>query len=143
MQLDTAAEPVVILMKCISTLSSRNSKGLSALHLVEEYPRSNPGVTVSSVKITRLEPWTDSGLVLFKPRRGLRKFIMLTIFGIRSTGLFANGFRPPDQDAFATARGEAFAAAADNASAIYYNPAGISQLEGFDFRARVYGSHIG
>jgi len=29
------------------------------------------------------------------------------------------GFRLPDQDAFATARGEAFAATADNPSAIY------------------------
>ena len=40
----------------------------------------------------------------------------------------ANGFGLPDQDAFATARGEAFVATADNASAIYYNPAGITQL---------------
>jgi long-chain fatty acid transport protein len=51
----------------------------------------------------------------------------------------ATGFRLPDQDAFATARGEAFAATADNASAIYYNPAGLGQLEGDNFRAGVYG----
>jgi long-chain fatty acid transport protein len=50
-----------------------------------------------------------------------------------STIAFADGFRLPDQDAFATARGEAFAATADNASAIYYNPAGITQLEGWNF----------
>ena len=31
----------------------------------------------------------------------------------------AGGFRLPDQDAFATARGEAFAATADNPSAVY------------------------
>src|SRR6266704_3467337 len=123
-------------------LSSRNSKGLSALHLVEEYPRSNPGVTVSSVQITRLEQRTDNWLVLFKPRRGLRKFIMLTIFGIRSAGLFADGFRLPDQDAFATARGEAFAATAGNASAIYYNPAGISHLKGWNFRGGIYGIYL-
>jgi len=46
----------------------------------------------------------------------------------------ANGFTLPDQDAFATARGEAFVATADNASAIYYNPAGIAQLAGANFR---------
>jgi long-chain fatty acid transport protein len=46
----------------------------------------------------------------------------------------ANGFGLADQDAFATARGEAFVATADNPSAIYYNPAGITQLEGNDLR---------
>jgi long-chain fatty acid transport protein len=40
------------------------------------------------------------------------------------------GFRIADQDADATARGDAFAATADNPSAIYYNPAGITQLDG-------------
>jgi len=51
----------------------------------------------------------------------------------------ANGFRLPDQDAFATARGEPFAATADNPSAIYYNPAGITQLSGHQVRGGVYG----
>lgn len=40
------------------------------------------------------------------------------------------GFRTPNQDAEAIARGNAFAATADNPSAIYYNPAGITQLPG-------------
>jgi long-chain fatty acid transport protein len=44
--------------------------------------------------------------------------------------VFGLGFRLTDQDPFATARGGAFVATADNPSAIYYNPAGISQLEG-------------
>ena len=51
----------------------------------------------------------------------------------------ATGFRLPDQDAFATARGEAFAATADNPSAIFYNPAGITQLEGHQVRGGIYG----
>lgn len=42
----------------------------------------------------------------------------------------AVGFRLPNQDAEGIARGNAFAATADNPSAIYYNPAGITQLEG-------------
>jgi long-chain fatty acid transport protein len=50
----------------------------------------------------------------------------------------ANGFALPDQDAFATARGEAVVATADNPSAIYYNPAGITQLEGHNLRLGLY-----
>ena len=42
----------------------------------------------------------------------------------------ALGFDNPDQDARATAQGEAFVAQADDASAIYYNPAGLTQLSG-------------
>lgn len=44
--------------------------------------------------------------------------------------LGAVGFRLPNQDPEGIARGNAFAATADNPSAIYYNPAGITQLEG-------------
>ncbi|MGA2280626.1 MAG: outer membrane protein transport protein [Verrucomicrobiota bacterium] len=54
----------------------------------------------------------------------------------------ANGFRLADQDAFATARGEAFVATADNPSAIYYNPAGITQLEGNELRGGLYGIYL-
>jgi long-chain fatty acid transport protein len=42
----------------------------------------------------------------------------------------ALGFRVPNQDAAAIARANAFVATADNPSALYYNPAGITQLEG-------------
>jgi long-chain fatty acid transport protein len=54
----------------------------------------------------------------------------------------ATGFRLPDQDAFATARGEAFVATADNPSAIYYNPAGITQLQGQNVRGSIYGIYL-
>jgi long-chain fatty acid transport protein len=63
------------------------------------------------------------------------------VLGSAST-LLAGGYRLPDQDAFATARGEAFAATADNPSAIYYNPAGISQLEGGNLRSGIYGIYL-
>jgi long-chain fatty acid transport protein len=49
------------------------------------------------------------------------------------------GFRIPNLDAEATARGNAFTATADNPSAIYYNPAGISQLEGLNAQ---FGMHL-
>ena len=56
---------------------------------------------------------------------------------------FGLGSQVPDQDALATARGNAFAATADNASAIFYNPAGINQLgDGFSIRTGVYGLWI-
>lgn len=44
------------------------------------------------------------------------------------------GMRIPNQDAEAIARGNAFAATADNPSAIYYNPAGITQIQGQEFQ---------
>jgi len=56
--------------------------------------------------------------------------------------LRANGLRLLSQDGFATARGEAFAATADNASAIYYNPAGITQIEGTSLRSGIYGIYL-
>ena len=54
----------------------------------------------------------------------------------------ATGFDLPDQDAFAIARGMAFVATADNPSAVYYNPAGITQLQGHNVRGGVYGLHL-
>ena len=42
----------------------------------------------------------------------------------------ADGFRNPFHDAAAIAQGNAFAAQADNASAVFYNPAGMTQLPG-------------
>lgn len=65
----------------------------------------------------------------------------LVIFsGVGSS--FGGGSRLPDQDAFATARGEAFVATADNPSAIFYNPAGITQLDGSNVRLGVYGIYL-
>ncbi len=71
-----------------------------------------------------------------RPTRFL--YCCLVMFGSCWVGL-GNGFRLPDQDARATARGEAFAATADNASAIYYNPGGIGLLPGHNARIGVYG----
>jgi long-chain fatty acid transport protein len=47
-------------------------------------------------------------------------------------------FRLPNQDPEGISRGNAEAATADNPSAIYYNPAGISQLDGTQARAGLY-----
>ena len=44
--------------------------------------------------------------------------------------VYADGFRNPFHDSAAIAQGNAFAAQADNASAVFYNPAGMTQLQG-------------
>lgn len=54
----------------------------------------------------------------------------------------ANGMKLASQDSFATARGEAFAATADNASAVYYNPAGLTQIPGDELRGGLYGLYF-
>lgn len=70
------------------------------------------------------------------------KFLSAVILVGSTSTLWGTGFRLPDQDAFATARGEAFVATADNPSAIYYNPAGLTQLEGQNLRGGVYGIYV-
>lgn len=55
------------------------------------------------------------------------------------SSVFALGFAMPDQDAFATARGNAFVATANDPAAVYYNPAGISQLDGGHLSLGAYG----
>jgi len=72
-------------------------------------------------------------------RHDILRLLALMISGVLALKASANGFGLADQDAFATARGEAFVATADNPSAIYYNPAGITQLEDNNFRSGIYG----
>jgi long-chain fatty acid transport protein len=52
---------------------------------------------------------------------------------------FGLGIALPDQDAFATARGNAFVATASDPAAVFYNPAGISQLQGNNMTVNAYG----
>ena len=65
----------------------------------------------------------------------IRVFLLIFFIPIWSYGL---GFRLINQDAEAIGRGNAFAATANNPSAIYYNPAGITQLEGQNFQLGLY-----
>jgi long-chain fatty acid transport protein len=61
------------------------------------------------------------------------------VYCLCAEAVFGLGFRIPNLDAEATARGNAFIATADNPSAIYYNPAGIAQIEG---QIAQFGSHV-
>ncbi len=59
---------------------------------------------------------------------------LFNIFIIPETS-FGEGFRILDHGASATGQGAAFAAQADDPSAIHYNPAGMTQLQGIQFSA--------
>jgi len=75
-------------------------------------------------------------------RRIASSLLAIIFYGISVWNVAANGFGLASQDAFATARGEAFVATADDASAIYYNPAGITQLEGNNIRGGLYSIYL-
>lgn len=67
--------------------------------------------------------------------------LLLNTFLI-STFSYGLGVRVVDQDAAATGRAEAWTATADNPAAIFYNPAGITQLDGLTARLGVYAIGI-
>ena len=76
-------------------------------------------------------------------RRVIRSLVVAGLMaGVAHLSARASGFRLAGQDAFATARGEAFVATADNPSAVYDNPAGITQLDGLNFRAGAAGIYF-
>ena len=64
------------------------------------------------------------------PRSRFRPWLRLGLTALLPGLAFASGTRVGFKDAFATERGNAFVATADNPSAIYYNPAGLIQLDG-------------
>ena len=70
------------------------------------------------------------------------KLAALLLSGLMAGSASANGLRVFSQDGFAAARGEAFTATADNPSAVYYNPAGITQLPGTQLRAGLYSIYL-
>ncbi|HEX9206290.1 MAG TPA: outer membrane protein transport protein, partial [Candidatus Deferrimicrobiaceae bacterium] len=61
--------------------------------------------------------------------RGWRGLAVLLVLLLSASTSFAAGFRLPEAGNKANAMGFAFTAQADNPSAIYYNPAGLTQLE--------------
>jgi long-chain fatty acid transport protein len=78
------------------------------------------------------------------PRGGfLRALPVAAVLASGTPAALANGFYIPVQDPFATARGNAFVATADRASAIYYNPAGLTQLDRMELHAGLYGINLG
>src|SRR5687767_4448987 len=73
----------------------------------------------------------DRAMRSSSPRSSLiSRLGVLLACAVMPASSWALGTRVVDQNAEATSRGDAFAATADNPSAIYYNPAGITQLRG-------------
>ncbi len=72
--------------------------------------------------------------------RSIRLLLLLVL--VTPLSSYGLGIRIADQDAEATARGDAFTATADNPSAIYYNPAGITQLSGQHLSFGAYGIYL-
>ena len=70
-------------------------------------------------------------------------FAIAVLFLAACANSFGLGIALPDQDAFATARGNAFTATANDPAAVFYNPAGISQLEGINVSLGSYGIAYG
>jgi long-chain fatty acid transport protein len=62
---------------------------------------------------------------------------------IPAGGLMAAGYYLPNQDAFATAKGNAFVATADTAAAVHYNPAGMTQVKEPEAQVGVYSIVLG
>src|SRR5882724_7923141 len=56
--------------------------------------------------------------------------VLVAVGAFAVPAVFGLGFDNPDQDARATGQGEAFVAQADDASAMYYNPGGLTQIKG-------------
>jgi long-chain fatty acid transport protein len=80
--------------------------------------------------------WKSFGVRQHINTRAVPILALAAIAGATNTAS-ALGVRIPNQDAEANARGNAFVATANNPSAIYYNPAGITQLKGHSLQAGV------
>lgn len=60
------------------------------------------------------------------------------LWAFMARGALGGGFQVPSQSARAAGQGDAFTAQADDPSAIYYNPAGLTQLGGTQITAGLY-----
>lgn len=93
--------------------------------------------TISTMKLVGNLNFAGSDISSRKTR-SIIALAIITFVSFDSIRSQAVGFRDPNQDPEAIARGNAFVATADNPSAIYYNPAGITQLDGNNVRVGLY-----
>lgn len=80
--------------------------------------------------ITRLMARRGSRYSRARQIRAGPAFGLVVLLFLSPTEVLADGFRNPFHDAAAIGQGNAFAAQADNASAVFYNPAGMTRLHG-------------
>ncbi|MBI5729980.1 MAG: outer membrane protein transport protein [Ignavibacteriales bacterium] len=67
----------------------------------------------------------------------LKKIILILLIAISASNIFGGGFQLNEHGARAMGMAGAFAGLANDPSAIYFNPAGITQLRGINFSAGV------
>ena len=72
-----------------------------------------------------------------------KRIITSMLVGAMPSTALAAGYYLPNQDAFATARGNAFVATADSAAAVHYNPAGLTQLSKPEVQVGIYSIVLG
>lgn len=72
-----------------------------------------------------------------------RPLLAISLSLITYSSLNAAATRIAFVDAFATARGNAFTATADNPSAVFYNAAGLTQIEGTQIQGNVFAISLG
>ena len=72
-----------------------------------------------------------------------KRILTSMLLGMVPNFVWAAGYYLPNQDAFATARGNAFVATADSAAAVHYNPAGLTQLSTPEVQVGVYSIVLG
>ena len=73
-------------------------------------------------------------------RKALKLFSVLLLTLFLSSGLFSNGFNLNGSGSKAISMGGAFIGLADDYSAVFWNPAGLSQLKGSNFS--VFGTFL-
>ena len=71
------------------------------------------------------------------------RLLFLSAWSASALPVLANGFYVPVQAPEATARGNAWLATADTASAVYYNAAGLAQLREAEVVVGAYGIRLG
>lgn len=72
-----------------------------------------------------------------------QRFLFIPAWFATAIPVLANGFYIPVQAPEATAKGNAWLATADTASAVYYNAAGLTQLEAPEIVVGAYGIQLG
>jgi long-chain fatty acid transport protein len=73
----------------------------------------------------------------------LKSTLVFSAWAVTAAPVFANGFYIPVQAPEATGRGNAWLATADTASAVYYNAAGLTQLESTEWVLGAYSVRLG
>ena len=73
----------------------------------------------------------------------VRRLLSSSVLGLVPSVASAAGYYLPNQDAFATGRGNAFVATADSAAAVFYNPAGLTQIAAPEVQVGVYSIVLG